>query len=1173
MSIFDELGRAGPIGPRLFANRHAISRQFAELIHAEPPRRVVTVYIGAGGNGKSALLRHLRDHCCFQLPPAQWELVRAQPPELFVDALGRAPRAKRVPCALLDFGSTPFDGSRPQEAMGALFLIKRQLAEFGIRTPRFDFAAVAYLHKTGSDVKRLIQDNFPSSEIAIAATIADVFLALPVFQVGTALFEVMRNRMEGLLSQRRLRHRVPDDVIQEVLRLPPDPDLMAALPRFFAADLKAALAERKDPGRIVLLFDTFEALTGETVAARFADRGGPRWFRQFIGGLPLNDGVVVAIASRTYPSWAQALTDPIPDRFVAATALGALPTEFADQYLVQAGLDDQALRDTLIRYATVEPDQVNPLLLGLCADVALAAKRRGATIEPAMFALDDELAARERELAARLMQWVSSDLEHAIIAVSAARAFDQELLLRLGADLGFPAGPGEFRQVISFSFVSQQGDRWAIHLLLRRALRRVAPDLVHVAHRTLADYFRTVSDADEFSARIERIYHEARLDPVTGVRMWREEMRAALDQSRFDRCRSLITLMPEIDVPSEQDAEAMTYLAAAAEIALGDHGEAERRLQGLPAEAPYALLLRANLAFARSDFAAAASLSEQALARAGAGAARLPFLFRAAELCLFLGRFEQGKQQCREGLAIVGDGGDANELARWHALLARLAFFGGDIEAAKSELAWAQRSLDALPPESWDKCVEAVIRVNEAVVAEAEDRPHDAHRGQEAALSIYREVSDISGIANATNGLGLAALQQRDPAEAMARFTEAGRIARDLGDDLLYAKILRGQAEASVLAGNLDEADRLARAAIEGFERCAIPYDVAHGQLTLARVRQARGDSTGRLALVDRARRTIETEGFESLYLRCQEARLPGAGRVAAGLRAFAAGDALGVPWEGGPPEAVDRGRLFELPASHGWPQGATSDDTAQLLLVSRLLADTSGRPTAAEFVRRLHAAAPEIRGMGPTTRAALTRFAETGELPPPPADPRDGATNGAAMRMLPVGWIIPAADPGRRRALVRELARGTHPSPIAIGAACVVAAMATWGLEDRDAILAAAVAEAEWLGLPEFDDVRRAADGAWTPPPGGITLDAAQTAAAVTHVIQASTEAAAAMTAAVLLGGDTDTVAAIAGGILGGASGQEAPHWWGRVAFTEDPEVDTLAARLAALRSQWYRE
>jgi hypothetical protein len=48
--------------------------------------------------------------------------------------------------------------------------------------------------------------------------------------------------------------------------------------------------------------------------------------------------------------------------------------------------------------------------------------------------------------------------------------------------------------------------------------------------------FRTGPYAGEFSARLERISREARLDPAAGVRMWREEMRAALDQSRFDRC-------------------------------------------------------------------------------------------------------------------------------------------------------------------------------------------------------------------------------------------------------------------------------------------------------------------------------------------------------------------------------------------------------------------------------------------------------------------------------------------------------------------------------------------------------------------------------------------------------------------------------------------------------------
>jgi hypothetical protein len=52
--------------------------------------------------------------------------------------------------------------------------------------------------------------------------------------------------------------------------------------------------------------------------------------------------------------------------------------------------------------------------------------------------------------------------------------------------------------------------------------------------------------------------------------------------------------------------------------------------------------------------------------------------------------------------------------------------------------------------------------------------------------------------------------------------------------------------------------------------------------------------------------------------------------------------------------------------------------------------------------------------------------------------------------------------------------------------------------------------------------------------------------------------------------------VAAIVGGILGGAGtahGPDAPHWWARVSFDEDPEVDGLAARLALLRRGWYVE
>jgi ADP-ribosyl-[dinitrogen reductase] hydrolase len=122
--------------------------------------------------------------------------------------------------------------------------------------------------------------------------------------------------------------------------------------------------------------------------------------------------------------------------------------------------------------------------------------------------------------------------------------------------------------------------------------------------------------------------------------------------------------------------------------------------------------------------------------------------------------------------------------------------------------------------------------------------------------------------------------------------------------------------------------------------------------------------------------------------------------RIRAGIVAYAAGDALGVPWEGRTPEEVRWEALEELPARGDWPQGATSDDTAQLLLVAEYLVETNGQVDERDFLARLAKALPGMRGAGRTTQAAVRRFVATGEL-----HATDGSSIGAAMRALPFGW------------------------------------------------------------------------------------------------------------------------------------------------------------------------
>jgi ADP-ribosylglycohydrolase len=283
------------------------------------------------------------------------------------------------------------------------------------------------------------------------------------------------------------------------------------------------------------------------------------------------------------------------------------------------------------------------------------------------------------------------------------------------------------------------------------------------------------------------------------------------------------------------------------------------------------------------------------------------------------------------------------------------------------------------------------------------------------------------------------------------------------------------------------------------------------------------------------------------------------------------------VPWEGKPPAEVQWEALEELPARGDWPRGSTSDDTAQMLLVARYLTDTKGRVDEREFLTRLAEALPRMRGVGPTTRAAVRRFIETGEL-----RASEGSSIGAAMRALPFGWATPAAATEPRRELTVRLSRATHGAPAAILSACVVATMAAWAIEQHpiDAVIAAGLREADHLTRQYVLDsatmrpLREAADGDWGSSKGGITFDVVATMATVLHVLRQTTGLASAMKQAVALGGDTDTAAAIVGGILGSQAGYvegEIP-WLSSVMLPEPEIVEATAVGLCGLRRSFHR-
>ena len=217
--------------------------------------------------------------------------------------------------------------------------------------------------------------------------------------------------------------------------------------------------------------------------------------------------------------------------------------------------------------------------------------------------------------------------------------------------------------------------------------------------------------------------------------------------------------------------------------------------------------------------------------------------------------------------------------------------------------------------------------------------------------------------------------------------------------------------------------------------------------------------------------------------------------KVAVPLLAYAAGDAFGVYYEflDETPKEIPQVLL----SKDGWPFGGVSDDTLLSILTIKSLSQRTPADAAALFLEELRASIPRLRGLGPTTRTALgleVKVGERGVI---------GETNGAIMRTALCGLYIK----NNRNEWIKALVEVTHNSPKAIECAQIAAGL--FAGED----------------FPDYSD--------WTPPIGGISLDPLETLQAVVWVVKRANNCAEAFALACSLGGDTDTVAALAGALF----------------------------------------
>ncbi len=326
--------------------------------------------------------------------------------------------------------------------------------------------------------------------------------------------------------------------------------------------------------------------------------------------------------------------------------------------------------------------------------------------------------------------------------------------------------------------------------------------------------------------------------------------------------------------------------------------------------------------------------------------------------------------------------------------------------------------------------------------------------------------------------------------------------------------------------------------------------------------------------------------------------------RARGALYGLAIGDALGMPTQSLPRAdiAARYGPIlagFEpAPADHplaaGLPAGTVTDDTAQALLLAGLIVQSGFPVDPAELGRRLLAWEKSVhaRGsldlLGPSTTLAIDRLLagvsaeEAG---------RSGTTNGAAMRVTPVGVATSGADPRLLVDRVVQSARVTHNTGVALAGAAAVAAAVSAGVDGASvadathaAVTAARLAagRGHWVAAADV-----AARITWaTTLTAGLrpehAIDVVYTLVGTSLATQESVPAAFGVLAAcpdepwlacriaASVGGDCDTIAAMAGAVAGACHGVAAfpPTARALVTSVNELDLDQVAAGLLRIRT-----
>ncbi|MDO4313395.1 MAG: ADP-ribosylglycohydrolase family protein [Eubacteriales bacterium] len=291
-------------------------------------------------------------------------------------------------------------------------------------------------------------------------------------------------------------------------------------------------------------------------------------------------------------------------------------------------------------------------------------------------------------------------------------------------------------------------------------------------------------------------------------------------------------------------------------------------------------------------------------------------------------------------------------------------------------------------------------------------------------------------------------------------------------------------------------------------------------------------------------------------------------------LYGMAIGDAMGMP-----PELWSRKRVMEHygriegfldgcpenAISYQYKAGQFTDDTSQALTILDSLIETNFRPDSQNIATHIlewadRENAFENNILGPTSKVTLGLFRE-GKSAKEFSD--EAVSNGAAMRIAPIGTLFRADQKEALCRYVAEVSQVTHTSDVTIAGASMIAMAVASAVENgdreqmiEDALLVEEYAMSLGASTPSPSLGARTRLGVWLAKEYrndedaflehlynlvGAGVNTSESVPAALAIAYYSFDVKKCALMCANLGGDTDTIGAMATAICGGAHGAEA--------------------------------